>query len=807
MRIAALLFSALVVVSHLFAQPKLFTRETDVCTPPREHSLDFQELKLDLAFDLKKSIVKGKATHLFTPLRNSVDNFFLDAAGDFTIKEANINGSKIEFLREGEGFIFYPKTALTFGNKYTLQITYEAKPKKGLYFVGWDDSTNISKKQIWTQGQATDNRHWIPMYDEMNDKLITEVNITFAKDYKVLSNGAKLLEKDNPDGTKTWRYRMEKPHAPYLVMLAIGKYDIKEYKSKSGIPLRMYYYPEHKDRVDVIYKYMVQMFDFMEKETGVPYPWKPTYSQVPVQDFMYGAMENTSAVIFGDFYCVDARAYLDRNYVATNAHELAHMWFGDLITARSESDTWLQESFATHYQWLFDREAFGKDAFDWNRRLANNEALQASQADKKAVASTNGGRIRWYPKGAFVIEMMKYIVGREEYNRVIKYYLEKNAYKNVDANELLIAFQDVLGVSLNWFWEQWIYKGGEPHYKVAYSQIRNQKNERYTEITVEQTHETNPLVGLFKMPIKIEVWYKDGSKDSTVAMIENAYHKISIPNKNNLEVDFVLFDPNSQVLKSVTFTKYQEELMKQALKAPHMLDRYDAVAALKNVDIEKKREALISVFIREKFHAVKGEIISQLAADTAKASKQILLQSIKDKDPAVRRAVLNHLTTITMEWEPHIATLLKDSSYVNVELALDKLAQQYPHKLSDYLEITKNEIGNSGRNIRIKWLEWACSTDKSKYLPELVAYACPPYEFRTRLNAMESLKRMNYLDEKLLSGLLNSAKHFNARLASPAEQLLLHYAKQTEYKKTMVSYLNSDKCTVEEQMLLKKVIK
>lgn len=788
------------------SQPKMWKREIDVATAPREHTLDFLELKLDLSFNEKEGLVKGKVTHVFTPLRTKVDQFSLDAKGDLTIIEAILNGNKIEFKRDSNSYVFFAGN-LSLGNKYNLVLQYEAHPKKGMYFIGWNDTTNISRKQIWTQGQPTDNRHWIPMYDEMNDKVLSEINVNFNADYKVLSNGAKLTEKDNGDGTKTWRYKMEKPHSPYLIMLGIGKYDIKEVKSKSGIPIKLYYYPEHKERADIMYKYMTQMFDFFEKEIGVPYPWKPTYAQIPVQDYTFGAMENTSAVVFGDFYCVDGRSYLDRSYVATNAHELAHMWFGDMITARSESDSWLQESFAVHYQWLFDREAFGQDQFDWDRRQANIDALQASLLDKKAVASTKGGRARWYPKGAFVLEMMKYLVGREAFNRVIKHYLEKNAYKNVDSNELLIAFQDVLGVSLNGFWEQWIYKGGEPSYKVNWNDIKNTKNERITEIQVEQTHETNDLVGLFKVPIVIEVWYKDGTKDSVQTIIENQYHRLQIANKNNVEIDFVLFDPNSQILKSVSFVKYQEEYFKQALKAPHMLDRYDAVAALKNVDIEKKREVLISVYIKEKFHAIKAEIISQLAADTSLSSVNLLKKAITSKDALVRRSVLSSMNNISAEWESDLSKLLSDSSYITVELALEKLSFRFPENIPKYLELTKLETGNSGRNIRVKWLEIACSIDKSKYIDELVAYACAPYEFRTRLNAMESLKKLNYLDAKMVQGLTNSAAHFNTRLSSVAEQNIQYYFKQAAYKKLISDIYASDRLNSTEKQALKRNMK
>lgn len=801
------LFSTILFVfQNTIAQPKFFKKEIDLALSPREHPLDFQELILNISIQPKEGTLKGSVTHIFTPLRNKVEQFFLDAREGLNIKDAKVNGRGITFKRDTSGYTFYSDQPLIFGTKYSLVINYEAKPKYGIFFIGWNDSTNNSKKQIWTQGQGINNRHWIPLYDDMNDKIISEINITFDAAYQVLSNGNKLKEKDNKDGTKTWQYRMPQPHAPYLIMLGIGNYEIKEAKSKSGQILRYYYYPEHKDRVESIYKFSTQIMDFYEKEIGINYPWKAPYSQMPAQDYMFGAMENTTATVFGDFYCVDARSYLDRNYVGVNAHELAHMWFGDMITARSSSDTWLQESFATHYQWLFDREAFGKNNFDWLRKNAINQALTASQADKKALASSDAGTTRWYPKGAFVLEMIKYIVGKEQYNRVIKRYLEKNAYKNVDSNELLIAFQDELGISLNWFWDEWVYKGGEPAYKVSYSDIKNAKNERLTEITVEQTHEINDLVGLFKMPIKFEVYYRDKTKDTLLQLIENQTTKVIIPNKNNMEIDFVLFDPNAQIMKSVVFIKYQEEWMNQALRAPNMLDRYDAILQLKGVELNKKRETLISAFMHDKFHAIRAEIVNQLAADTANESLAVLQNAIYDKEVNVRKAIINNISILPTKFEQQLRTLLKDSSYLAIEVALEKMISKYPENQNVYLELTKNETGNNHKNVRIKWLELNLNQTKNDlFLQELVSYTSPSYEFRTRVLAIEVLKRLNFYSSKLMENLAQAALHFNGRLASPAGQTLEYYYKQTAYKNAINEFY--DKSTNADKHQLKKWMK
>ena len=206
----------------------------------------------------------------------------------------------------------------------------------------------------------------------------------------------------------------------------------------------LYYYPDQPQKLDPTYRFSQEMFDFFEQEIGVNYPW-PKYSQIPVQEFMYGAMENTTATVFGDFFYTDSRGYLDRKYVGVNAHELAHQWFGDMVTAIAPTHHWLQESFATHYNMMYEKEAFGSDYYDQARRNAQRSALNASTKDLYPIASSDAGSTRWYPKGAVVLQMLKYVVGRDAFNREVKYYLERNPYGNVDSHDLLRAFHETTG--------------------------------------------------------------------------------------------------------------------------------------------------------------------------------------------------------------------------------------------------------------------------------------------------------------------------------------------------------------------------
>ncbi|HTB31869.1 MAG TPA: M1 family metallopeptidase, partial [Bacteroidia bacterium] len=508
------------------AQVKTRSYVVDPELAPRDHNLDFTHLRLNVAFEPNRGLVKGKVTLTFTTLRQTTDSIWLDGI-KMTIKKLTLNGKDAKYKVDSAGITIYPVSQLGWGTSDSMEITYECTPRKGIYFIGWTDPSGICRKEIWTQGEGVDNRYWIPMYDGFNDKLITETIVTFDKDYQVLSNGTKVSVKENKDSTKTWHYCMTHPHAAYLIMLGIGKYGIDERMSKSGVPLHLYYYPEWKDRVNATYKYSAEMIDFYEKEIGVKYGWE-SYSQIPVQDFMYGAMENTTATVYGDFYEVDDRSFLDRNYISVNAHELAHQWFGDMVTCRTGSSMWLHENFATYYSALFDKEVFGKDYFDWDRRGFQNAAIDANKKDQYPIASSQGGSTRNYPQGAFVLNMLKYVVGgREMYNKAIKYYLEKHKYDNVDARDLLISFEESTGMSLDWFWEEWYFKSGQPDYNVSYmekdgsTQFTVMQKQELTELTgLSASVDGSRPAGLFKMPVWFEVHYTDGSVDKKQAWIE-----------------------------------------------------------------------------------------------------------------------------------------------------------------------------------------------------------------------------------------------------------------------------------------------
>ncbi|MFN0276129.1 MAG: M1 family metallopeptidase [Chitinophagales bacterium] len=747
----------------------------------REQTVDFQSLQLDVKFQPEKGKVFGIANYEFVPLRKKVDSLFLDGI-QMKVSKLQLDGKPVKHKVDSAGITIYFQPSLIWEKQHKLLIDYEATPRKGIYFIGWQkpiiadtNDPNRTRKQIWTQGQGVDNRFWIPGFDDVNDKLVTNLNITFDKNYEVISNGNLVGKIEVGNSTEaTWRYAMDHPHALYLIMLAIGEYEHKDYVSKNGITSRQYYYPDRKEAVDVTYEYSSEMMDWFADETGVPYPWK-TYANVPVQEFIYGAMENTTATIFSDYFLQDPRSSFDRDYDAINAHELAHQWFGDYITEFSSTSHWLHESFATYYSKIFMRTIEGEDAYAWNRRNELNSAINADNQNEFPLAHTEAGSSRHYQKGSFVLDMLRYVTGDEQFRKVIKEYLLAHAYGNVTTHDLQIQFQKTLGMNLDWFFDEWVYKSGYPVYDVSYT-----KTSQATTFNVKQTQKKTTTVDLFKMPVHFQVFYSDGSNSDTIVWLEKAETSITIPNKNILEVAYALFDPGMMVYSKVNFKKEFEELIIQATMAKNYIDRYDAVEAMKDIPVEVKRAGLQKIYEKENHFAIKAAIIKQLINDTDKTTISFLKSALQNPDAKVRQAVLENTTAINKKLLKDYKKNLQDFSYVNVELALRLLCNMNPGGKKNYLSATETIYGMN-KNVRIAWLEIYYSVDKTKHITELTDYAGYSYEFRTRNKAFDALRAINYCDSTVVKNLFDAAVSSNHRLAGPARSTLQQFMQTPQY--------------------------
>lgn len=416
--------------------------------------VDFKTVLGEISINTIGKVVSGNVKYDFEVLQ-SIDTIKIDAQ-NMTFSNLNINGNEVTFINTNKQLqLVFPFQK----GKNTLTFNYTAKPKQALYFVGSFDSAQHNKpsdfdEQIWTQGQGRYTSNWFPSFDDVREKVVFNLDITFDKNYKVISNG--LLKNKLENGNScVWQYRMENPMSSYLLMLAIGKYEEKEIKSKSGIPLE--YYIENKDasRFEPTYRYSKEVFDFLEKEIGVKYPWE-TYRQAPVRDFIYAGMENTTATLFSTRYVVDSTGFEDRRYTNINAHELAHHWFGNLITAENSTHHWLQEGFATYYALLAEKEIYGDDYF-YSKLYETAQQLKfASRTDTIPVLNAKASSLTFYEKGAWALFVLHNALGDKTFKKVIKNYLKKYAFQTVNTTDFFDEIKKLSNYDLKEFSKIWL---------------------------------------------------------------------------------------------------------------------------------------------------------------------------------------------------------------------------------------------------------------------------------------------------------------------------------------------------------------
>jgi aminopeptidase N len=435
------------ILFFLFFISFSFAQQTD--------KVDFISCEALLFPDFKTKSISGTVHYLFE-IKNDIDSVKIDAKNmEFSAIYLNDNKKKeLKYKFTNDHLILYD------GLKKGLNgvtIKYKTIPKQTLYFTGENENS-----QIWTQGQGKYTSHWLPSFDDVNEKVIFKIGIYFDEKHQVLSNG-KLINKINPKFSNEkkifWEYEMQKPMSSYLVMLAIGNFEKQTAKTKSGTPLEFYVDKNDVYKFEPTYRYSKEMFNYLEKEIGVKYPWG-IYRQVPVRDFLYAGMENTTSTIFAQDFAVDSIGFNDRNYVNVNAHELAHQWFGDLITAQSGKHHWLQEGFATYYALLAERHLFGDDYFYEALNDYAQQLKRASKTDSIPVMNEKASSLSFYKKGAWALHVLREDIGTKNFQKAVKKYLKKYQYKNVNTDDFLKIVKEVSGYDVENFKKVWLETAG-----------------------------------------------------------------------------------------------------------------------------------------------------------------------------------------------------------------------------------------------------------------------------------------------------------------------------------------------------------
>lgn len=410
-------------------------------------NVDFLTCQANINLNFQEKKVSGKVEYT-CQINQLKDSIKIDAV-NMKISQMLINGKNADFS--------YNQKQISFLNgllkgKNTISFFYEAIPKQTIYFVG-----SGAKEQIWTQGQGKYTSHWLPSFNDVNEKVIFNISIAYSQEFTVISNGKlnPIKSRITPNNQKIWFYEMQKPMSSYLVMLSIGKYVKKALITTQKTPLEFYLLQEDKDKFEYTYKHSKEIFDYLEQKIGIKYPWE-IYKQVPAQDFLYAGMENTTATIFAQDFVVDKIGFNDKNYINVNAHELAHHWFGNLITAKSGKHHWLQEGFATYYALLAERKIFGEDYFYFKMYENANKIIQSQKNDTIPILNEKASSLTFYQKGAWALFYLNELIGEEKFDLAVKNYLKKYSFKNVETKDFLEEIKKVSNYDVKEFEKKWL---------------------------------------------------------------------------------------------------------------------------------------------------------------------------------------------------------------------------------------------------------------------------------------------------------------------------------------------------------------
>ncbi len=415
--------------------------------------VDFKTVQASISIFPSDSMVEGEMNFSFEVLQQT-DSVYIDAK-NMQFDNVLLNGDEITFSNDTKRLWLIHDFQPSEENQLSLNFT--TKPEQTMYFINWDIPAEIdAPRQVWTQGQGKYTSHWLPSFDDVREKAVFQLTINFNTGYDVVANGTLLQKTAVNDSLVAWSYAMEKPMSSYLVAVAAGRFEKEELKTTSGIPVSLYYEPKDSLKVEPTYRYTKEIFDFLEAEIGVPYPWE-NYRQVPVQDFLYAGMENTETTLFANSLVVDSVGYYDRNYVSVNAHELAHQWFGNYVTAENSEHHWLQEGFATYYALLAEKEIFGEDHYYWKLFQSAEELKALSDSGKgEPLLKANASSLTYYQKGAWALHILKEKVGELVFNDAVSNYLLKNAYQSVSTDDFLAEVEESYGRFLGEFRTDWL---------------------------------------------------------------------------------------------------------------------------------------------------------------------------------------------------------------------------------------------------------------------------------------------------------------------------------------------------------------
>lgn len=699
--------------------------ERDHYNPSATILTDLIHTKLEVSFDWPKSQLLGNATLTCSPYFYETDSLILDAKA-MEISSVKLDGKPLKFKYNDSKFLrikldrVYAKD-----EEYTVSIKYIAKPEekelggssaiksdKGLYFINPTGEDPDQMPQIWTQGETEASSVWFPTIDRPNQKTTQEIYITVEEKYKTLSNGELVSSTNNEDGTRTDYWKQELPHVPYLFMMAVGEYKIVEdsYTRPDGTEMAVNYYvePEWEEHAQAIFGDTPEMIDFFSDLLGVDYPWDK-YHQVVAREYVSGAMENTGAVVFGDFVYKTKRELIDDNDHSIIAHELFHHWFGDLVTCESWANLPLNESFANYSQYLWDEHHYGRDEADYN-------AEKEAEGYHQSAAQMGHHDMIWYDydekedmfdghsynKGGRILHMLRYYLGDEAFFESLKYYLNENQYEPVEIHHLRLAFEKISGEDLNWFFDQWFFASYHPDLEVTQDlSVPNQVT-----LNIEQTQDLEKAP-LYKLPLKVAI-FENGKKTTHDIVINKNINEFTF--KYEGELENIIIDEDRILLGSIDHDKPREWHIHQFYNAPLYKDREQALVYGSRDPSDAGKQLIVDA-LEDDFWYIRQLAIGKLKKVKRNEPQVVFekLSHIIKNDPSskVRAAAVKFISNefFEGEYEERSRVLLthaieKDSSYFVNSRGLSGLTNGNKEDVAKALELAEQMENENSSKMR-----------------------------------------------------------------------------------------------------------
>ncbi len=758
--LAALFLAAMLSFSILLRADEPYARTRDY---------DLQHSRIALRFDLTDRKVMGQVTHSLTALRDGITKLSFDSAG-LQIAAVTVNTKTAKFDTAADKLLVDLDHAAHVGEKFDVAILYQGHPKKGLYFILPDKDYPNRPAQIWTQGESEDTRYYLPTYDYPNDRLTTEMIVTVPKSWVTVSNGKLISVEETSDAMKTWNWKESVPSSTYLISLVAGEFD-EQKDSWHGIPVT-YYAPKGRgDRLRPNYGRTPQMLDFFSKRIGVNYPWEK-YSQAMVDDFVAGGMENSSATTNTSSSLVDPRIVSEYFSGQDNliSHELAHQWFGDYLTCKDWGNIWLNEGFATFMERVWTEEHFGVDAGAYERwEAAHHWAADRDLFSQPIVRHNFDDSSEFddnaYGKGGWVLYMLRHQVGEQAFWRGMKHYVEKFRGQNVVTSDYAKAMEESTGQNLDRFFDQWVYGAGAPNFDLRYTYDAAKHG---VKLEVKQTQKVEGHVGIFTLPIEVEITTAAGRKSFPISVSkDNETFTFAVAGAPLL----VLFDKNFNVLKTVDFHKEAAEWIYQLQHAETAPDRLDAAGALGKVrNNEQVVSALGAAAIADSSWGVREEALQALGKIGGPAALKQITKALANEQPWVKQTAVQQLGNFGDDAD--VASKLTaisrdDKSYRARAAALGALAKMKAHQAYEVLEAMTG-IESPDEILRRSALRAFAELGDDRAIPILLKWSASGRPIELRRAAISSLGKLDKKNTEIterLEGYLNES-HFPVRMAS-----------------------------------------